>query len=291
MKTTSIPAEMVKQSIREFIASSPKNRFVEGFEGLIWEEAIVGFASGDDPIFDLYKSKVGEFHLTPLEAFQKDFPEESIQASDLSVISFSLPMTGETKDSNRSQILYPSKRWLRVRAEGDEFIFSIRQFLIDQFAKYGILAISPNKPGHWMKKQNQQYGLASTWSERHIAYACGLGTFGLCEALITAKGKAHRLGSVIAKVHIPPTGRPYSDHHAYCLHFHKGNENACMACAKRCPVGAITKEGHDKIKCKEQLNASHTIAMERYSLDMYGCGLCQVDVPCENGIPGRINAD
>jgi len=38
-------------------------------------------------------------------------------------------------------------------------------------------------------------GPASSWSERHAAYAAGLGTFSLNDALITPKGIAHRLGS------------------------------------------------------------------------------------------------
>ena len=37
---------------------------------------------------------------------------------------------------------------------------------------------------------------ASNWSERHVAYVCGLGTFG-CQGLITSKGLAGRFGSII----------------------------------------------------------------------------------------------
>jgi hypothetical protein len=41
----------------------------------------------------------------------------------------------------------------------------------------------------------QQYkDYASSWSERHAAHAAGLGTFGLCDGLITAKGKAMQGG-------------------------------------------------------------------------------------------------
>ena len=46
----------------------------------------------------------------------------------------------------------------------------------------------------------------------------GLGTFGLCDGLITPVGKAVRIGSVIAKVRISSSPRPYNVHHAYCLH-------------------------------------------------------------------------
>jgi epoxyqueuosine reductase len=131
---------------------------------------------------------------------------------------------------------------------------------------------------------------SSTWSERHAAYASGLGTFGLCDGLITPVGKAVRLGSVVARIQIPPTQRPYSDHHAYCLFY--GNRDSrtgghiCGKCMARCPVGAITEAGHDKVKCSE--HTSHTTAeyvRAQYGFNGYGCGLCQTGVPCESKIP------
>ena len=76
---------------------------------------------------------------------------------------------------------------------------------------------------------------SSAWSERHIAHACGLGTFGLCDGLITPVGKSMRLGSVIAQMPVEPASRPYTDHHAYCLHYARGT---CGVCMQRCPVGA-----------------------------------------------------
>lgn len=62
-----------------------------------------------------------------------------------------------------------------------------------------------------------------------------------------------------------------------------------MACAKRCPVGAITENGHDKVKCWDY--AGGTCARyveERFGIKGYGCGLCQTGVPCESGIPKKI---
>jgi ferredoxin len=61
-------------------------------------------------------------------------------------------------------------------------------------------------------------------------------------ARITPKGKAMRCGSVIARIQVPATPRPYEDHHAYCLFFSSGT---CGQCISRCPSGAITKAGHD----------------------------------------------
>jgi len=42
------------------------------------------------------------------------------------------------------------------------------------------------------RETSEKYGYASSWSERHIAYVAGLGTFGFCDDLITPVGKAMR---------------------------------------------------------------------------------------------------
>jgi len=56
--------------------------------------------------------------------------------------------------------------------------------------------------------------------------------------LITPKGKAVRVGSVVARLQIPPTARPYTDRHAYCLFFTAGT---CRKCIERCPVARFPK--------------------------------------------------
>jgi epoxyqueuosine reductase QueG len=53
----------------------------------------------------------------------------------------------------------------------------------------------------------------------------------------------------------------------------------------RCPARAITKTGHDKEKCRQHLVRSREYVQKTYKFEGYGCGLCQVGVPCEAGIP------
>ena len=120
----------------------------------------------------------------------------------------------------------------------------------------GIPAVSPMIHPDWGRHTSVKYNFSSNWSKRHAAYAAGLGTFGLCDALITPRGKAMRSGSVIARISIPASPRPYEDHHAYCLWYAKGK---CKECAVKCPANAISEAGHDKEKCKEvqRLSPNH----------------------------------
>jgi epoxyqueuosine reductase len=91
------------------------------------------------------------------------------------------------------------------------------------------------------------------------------------------------VGSVVARIKLEPTPRPYTDHNAYCLFFATGK---CMVCARRCPVGAISEDGHDKKKCLEHAAGTcGKYVKEKWDFDGYGCGLCQTKVPCESAIP------
>lgn len=56
-----------------------------------WEEAIVGFASSEDPIFEDFKGHVGPFHFTPSEIFNRTFPDAPASPRGLTVISWVFP--------------------------------------------------------------------------------------------------------------------------------------------------------------------------------------------------------
>jgi len=103
--------------------------------------------------------------------------------------------------------------------------------------------------------------------------------------LITEKGKAMRFTSIILKGRLDPTPRPYHGHHDYCMFYTK---NKCGACIVRCPVNAITREGHDKEICSAYLQKiKNEIGPDYVKNSDYisGCGLCQSKVPCQDKIP------
>ncbi len=242
----------------------------------IFDNPLVGFCDANDELFKelIKKDVVGPQMMMPYEWLD----------SAVSVISFFLPFTKEIKQSNYTNNDIPSNGWLHGRIEGQELLIhlgaDIKEFLINN----GFEAIIPmtderfssvtykdeTRQGKW-----KYASFTSNWSERHIAYICGLGTFGLSKGLITEKGIAGRFVSVITNAPFPSTKRNYSGVYDYCIN--------CAACVKRCPVNAITlKEGKDHVKCVGFLDNSKKLYFPRY-----GCGKCQVDVPCENGIPKK----
>jgi len=105
------------------------------------------------------------------------------------------------------------------------------------------------------------------------------------DGLITPKGKAIRCGSVIARIQVPATLRPYKDkdHIPIVLFYAKG---ACGICASRCAVGAVTKSGHDKRVCVSQYGPTNAYAIKLgLPKEAYGCGFWSDRSPCESRIP------
>ncbi len=281
-KKTSISAGWVNDLIRDFIATSPDNTMQNDTGEPAWDAALVGFAAGADPIWQQYKEYVGAFHWTPWEVFNQHRPEENVCADQLTVISWILPQRKQVRDTNRRARTYPSEAWARIRVHGEAFNMALRRHVVASLEQAGHAAIAPMLAPNWTIVKSQRFSYASSWSERHAAHAAGLGTFGLCDGLITAKGKAMRTGSVVARLSVKPTVRPYADHRAYCLYFADGT---CGKCIDRCPARAITEAGHDKEKCRQHLVRSRKHVKQTYGFEGYGCGLCQVGVPCEAGIP------
>jgi len=279
----------IERTVRDFLLHSPENTLKNQAKDRAFEEVIIGFSKGDDPLYEAYKELVGLFHWTPLEIFTRTFPGLTIEPSELTVIAWVVAHHPLTKEDNRREKFYPSERWARARIFGEEVNEKLRRHVVEALEAEGYAAVAPALSPHWEWKGSEKYVFASTWSERHAAYASGLGTFGLCDGLITPLGKAVRVGSVIARIKIPPTPRPYEDHHAYCLYYSKG---ICKKCISRCPAGALTEAGHNKVKCRSHVRpVTEEYVKAHYGFDGYGCGLCQTDVPCESKIPQVEDAD
>jgi len=72
----SSPAARIESWIKEYTATSPLNSLKNSSNEKAWEEPLVGFSRGDDPIFQQYKEHVGPFHWTPLEIYKLTFAPE-----------------------------------------------------------------------------------------------------------------------------------------------------------------------------------------------------------------------
>ncbi len=276
-------------TIVEFISGlldSPKNSADGHGNGRVWNGILLGAAHGDDPIFEKFKEAVDARHYTPAELFKSAFPQIPAKAGEISVLCWILPQRAAVREANRRSEGLPSKSWGRAKVRGEIFYNFMGAELEKFFTARGMPAVYPmGHPEIVRRAASQKYYEICTWSERHACHAAGLGTFGLCDGLITPYGKAHRCGSIILKGRLPATPRNYSSFHDYCPWFSK--KCACGLCMRRCPAGALNASGHDKKLCKSYLHGHALDFFKSCGFSVYACGLCQTGVPCEDRIPGR----
>lgn len=250
-----------------------------------WLRPRIAVAAGDDPIFERLKEMIGPFYWTPMDAYKLAFPDSRVDPGQLRVISYVLPQTEKTRQDQRREHDMPSERWARSRFYGEMFNRELRSQLAASLTDAGYPAVAPERLPGFAYRESVTFGIASNWSERHAAFVAGHGTFGLSDGLITPWGKAVRLGSVVARIELPVTPRPYGDdYQAWCLWYARGQ---CCVCAARCPAGAVTKGcGHDKQACFTYIRqVTAPYVRETYGVGDTPCGLCQVRIPCEARSP------
>ncbi|MBO4366012.1 MAG: hypothetical protein J5804_06965 [Eggerthellaceae bacterium] len=234
---------------------------------LIFDVPLVGVASADDDLFDQLKQP---------EVMGPHFkhPYEWLPGAK-SVVSVFFPFSEQVRKSNREGD-EASLTWQYAKYFGTKVIAQVCQGLCDELEADGWQALMPSASKGFgftmvdsvLDGEPDLQPLVS-WSERHAAFACGLGTFGISKGLITQKGMAGRFGSIITDAPITITPREYEDPYEWCSH--------CNACIRRCPPGAIASEGHKNNKlCREW-------CLKVSDVNHLGdaCGKCQVKVPCE----------
>jgi epoxyqueuosine reductase len=288
------PNLFLETAIKKYVAHHPENRLPRYSNELLAEPPLVGFADGYDSIFNEFKNGavIGEFHFTPEEALSTYLKRQHIKAkrkkpSSISVISMVFTATPKTRRSNHRESVMSSPRWQYAFGRGMMLMQSTLGYLVSLLESLGYQAVAPMTTNPAFFLWQISGGPTSDWSEKHIAYAAGLGAFGLNSGLITPRGAALHCGSVITDLAITPTPRAYDNYLANCLYYRNGS---CQRCIRRCPSGALSKQGYDSIKCFFY----HEIELPKICKDLGRepeggghpvCSLCQTKVPCENGIP------
>ncbi|MEZ4601016.1 MAG: epoxyqueuosine reductase [Syntrophotaleaceae bacterium] len=272
--------QVIREEIRSFVRASPDNRFA-GSNRPYFDEPLVGYAAAEDPLFSEFKKIIGDFHLTPGEVLHNASGCREEEAK--TVICWVLPISEATRRSNRQEKKMPSREWAMTRSHGERFNNLLRIYVTNLIHSIGAIVASPLLTGLWRPVKDPRIGMASTWSERHAAYAAGLGTFSLNDGFITDRGIAHRCGSVVTDLEITASPRTCADPWSNCLYHRNGS---CGLCVHRCPAGAISLEGHDKEKCQAYVYGElRQTAGPLYGVMETGCGLCQTGVPCEARVP------
>ena len=262
--------ELINSVLKDMVENDETNRVVDAATGCTvtrMDMPLVGYADVEDEIFRQMKNPdyFGAHYHDP-----KDFLE-----SARTVVSVFFPISEEVRKSNRAAG-DPSDLWMTCSGTNRDFMRKTMERVVEELAKAGVKAVIPAYTGTvksvsatasedplWAGKT-----FTTDWSERHTAFACGLGTFGMAGGLITEKGIAGIPISMVVDCALEPTPRKYTEAYEYCIR--------CGACAKRCPGGAICMEK----SMESQLCLNHAKKIyEKYGKG--GCAKCQTGVPCE----------
>lgn len=262
-------AQQMRNIVNGLFDSDPGNALPEYGIPRIFADPLVGFASADNALFQEFRQPevVGPGHKPPAEWL----PGAG------TVISCFLPFAGDVRATNEPVLDgLPSWQWLAARKFGDQVSRRLREGMVRLLVNLGARAVAPSDDWRYDVRD-----LRSNWSERHVAWAAGLGVFGLNGSLITSRGCAGRFGSVITTMEIAPNPRPYSNHSQvrsdYC-------DTLCGRCIGRCPAEAISQKGRDSTLCSHYLLGSISSRLPQ-GARLIGCGKCQTSVPCEARYP------
>jgi hypothetical protein len=72
---------------------------------------------------------------------------------------------------------------------------------------------------------------------------------------------------------------------------HLLGHNECGACIDRCPVGAISSDGHDAVLCESPCKGRVPENLGAHlpeDMQAYGSALCMCDTPCSLTRPGPL---
>lgn len=247
----------LQQAVGKLLETTPHNR-MPGTGTLIYDSPVFGVSAAQDPIYPKLKEAVSLGHYLP----------EDLLSGAKSVISYFLPYTEAVRKTNDGPD-EAQAQWSLAHRQGAYAAELVRRFIAKRLDILGARSLVVFHDSRYRTGT-----LISNWSERHAAFISGLGTFGLHKSLITEKGCAGRLDSVITDYELAPSKRDYEGVYDRCV--------KCYTCVDRCPVAAITKTGKDIRACARYVVARKTDPEQAV------CGKCLTLVPCESGVPGSL---
>lgn len=229
----SVPAlslweSIMKTQIIETIESFVKDYQSREYIATSYGQPLVGFADAFHPYIQNLPELISPSHELP----QNVLPDARV------VITYYIPFTKVLAKSNRNGGTFASPAWAQAYEETNALFTELNDRIIALIhAHTGLAGVTPKAVTFDQQK------LISDWSHRHIAYAAGLGTFGLNNMLLTEQGCCGRFSSVVTNLDLVPDAPVNGE---YCLYKRNGS---CGACVKHCPTGALTTDGYDRFKC------------------------------------------
>ncbi len=225
-------------------------------------DVLIGFADARGDYIQSLRQTAVKTHRLP----QEFLPDCTI------ILSYFFPFTREGDvpliDQNGNSII-----WIKGYQQTEQLLVELNRHMSDVIREWGYQAAVPSQEGTHDNKH-----LRCNWSQSHIAYAAGLGTFGANGLLITDSGVCGVFHSLVTSLPVEPD-KPLLQER--CLY---KKAKACGLCFNRCPQQSLSRETchpFDRNSCVERLNAYRKLE------GTAACGTCTVALPCSHRNPVR----
>ena len=167
--------EMLVETIKRYL-----DRFCRDNElDPVWGEPIVGFGDARSPRFAELRTVVHPEHYLP----------EDILPGATTVVSYYLPFTKDVARGNIPGDL-ASPEFAYTVALTNSIAMELADEVATDIRAYDYEAEIPD----WERIDGD---IVSRWSQRHVAYLCGMGTWGINNMIITDEGCCGRFFSIV----------------------------------------------------------------------------------------------
>jgi epoxyqueuosine reductase QueG len=221
-----------------------------------YREPLFGYARADDPRWQFLRDTHVPGHLLPSE----------VLPGAQSVACFFLPFEADLVRANAVATVCAAE-WGTAYVETNALLTLMCAELERAFAREGVAA-SWQQPTH----NYDPVSLRARWSHKSAAVIAGMGEIGLHQMLITERGCAGRVSSIVVAADLA-RGAAGRSRPSFCGYFAGAS---CSACVERCPVGALTTDGLRRDACRDHLKVVGEYLVRHCSvpepLDI--CGKC-----------------
>lgn len=246
--------EMLVETIKRYL-----DRFCRDNElDPVWGEPIVGFGDARSPRFAELRTLVHPDHYLP----------EDILPGATTVVSYYLPFTKDVARGNISGDL-ASPEFAYTVALTNSIAMELADEVATDIRAYDYEAEIPE----WGRIDGD---IVSRWSQRHVAYLCGMGTWGINNMIITDEGCCGRFFSIVTNLDVEPDPIPEEERCSY------RRDGSCGVCMQKCRAHAITPGGFDRWACDRHGDE----ARRRYG-GLNVCSKCIVGMPCSFRNPSK----
>lgn len=150
--------EYVENWLRDYM-SDPEKNTMKVLPGPAFDLPSVGFSRADDPLYSFYQQHIDPAFYRRPEQWLESIYGHSFDPARVSVISWVLPQTADTRAKSRASTDCPTMEWQMARVHGEECNRNMDKALEEHFVSLGYEAVAPMCSPEFSWGKSEQFTL------------------------------------------------------------------------------------------------------------------------------------